>query len=51
MLKDRLGHVGRPAISGVPVGHIDGQWVLPIGIPAELDADARTLTVLESGVS
>jgi muramoyltetrapeptide carboxypeptidase len=51
VLADQLGHADRPAISGVPIGHIDDQWVLPIGIPADLDADARTLTVLESGVS
>jgi muramoyltetrapeptide carboxypeptidase len=51
VLSDRIGGVGRPAIAGVPVGHIEDQWILPIGISAELDADARTLTVLESGVS
>ena len=34
-----------PAISGVPVGHIDDQWTLPFGAPAALDADRRTLAV------
>jgi muramoyltetrapeptide carboxypeptidase len=34
-----------PCIAGVPVGHIDDQWTLPLGAIAELDADARTLTV------
>ena len=36
---------GVPAVVGVPVGHIDDQWTIPIGANAELDADTRTLTV------
>jgi muramoyltetrapeptide carboxypeptidase len=36
---------GVPAICGVPVGHIDDQWSLPMGAMAELDADAKSLTV------
>jgi muramoyltetrapeptide carboxypeptidase len=35
-----------PAVAGVPVGHIDDQWTLPLGAPASLDADRRTLSVL-----
>ena len=38
--------VGVPALAGVPVGHIDDQWTLPLGAPASLDADRRTLSVL-----
>jgi muramoyltetrapeptide carboxypeptidase len=38
--------VGVPAIAGVPIGHIDDQWTLPMGAPALLDADRRTLSVL-----
>ena len=34
-----------PAVSHVPVGHIDDQWSIPLGMEAELDADARQLTV------
>ena len=34
-----------PAIAGVPVGHVDDQWTIPLGSTARLDADARTLTV------
>jgi muramoyltetrapeptide carboxypeptidase len=34
-----------PALSGAPVGHIDDQWTLPLGAPAVLDADRRTLAV------
>jgi muramoyltetrapeptide carboxypeptidase len=35
-----------PCLLGVPVGHIDDQWTVPLGAAAELDADARTLRVL-----
>ena len=35
-----------PAICNVPVGHIDDQWSIPFGLEAELDADARRLTVI-----
>ncbi|MHB8194646.1 MAG: S66 peptidase family protein [Vulcanimicrobiaceae bacterium] len=51
VIDDRLGHWGRPAVAGVPVGHIDDQWVLPLGIPATLDADTATLEIQDSGVS
>lgn len=46
-----IGRAGRPAITGAKIGHISNQWVLPIGAMAELDADAGTLTILESGVT
>ena len=34
-----------PCLSGVPVGHIDDQWTVPLGMHARLDADERTLSV------
>jgi muramoyltetrapeptide carboxypeptidase len=37
--------LGVPAVLGVPVGHVDDQWTLPLGAPAELDADAPALHV------
>jgi muramoyltetrapeptide carboxypeptidase len=40
-----------PSAYGLSFGHISSQWVLPIGIRARFNADARTLTLLESGVS
>jgi muramoyltetrapeptide carboxypeptidase len=36
---------GVPAVAGVPVGHVDDQWTIPLGATAQLDADALTLTV------
>ncbi|MEP6618565.1 MAG: LD-carboxypeptidase [bacterium] len=34
-----------PTVCGVPLGHIDDQWTIPLGAMAELDADACTLHV------
>ena len=37
--------LGVPCMSGVPVGHIDEQWTIPLGAMAELDTATRTLSV------
>jgi muramoyltetrapeptide carboxypeptidase len=37
--------IGAPAVLGIPVGHIDDQWTVPLGAWAELDADAPALHV------
>ena len=39
--------VNIPCIAGAPIGHVADQWTLPLGAIAELDADARTLRILE----
>ena len=48
-LDDVIGEIavllGVPTIIGAPVGHIDDQWTLPLGAPASLDAERRTLVV------
>lgn len=36
---------GVPCIAGAPVGHIDEQWTLPLGLTSTLDADGTTLAV------
>jgi muramoyltetrapeptide carboxypeptidase len=45
VLDEAARAAGVPAIAGVPVGHIDNQWSLPLGAQAELDADDKRLTV------
>jgi muramoyltetrapeptide carboxypeptidase len=47
VLVDRLSDLGVPVIAWANVGHGGHFQSFPIGVPAELDADARTLTVLE----
>ena len=45
VLHEAADLLGIPCIAGIPVGHIPNQWTLPLGAAAELDADARRLTV------
>ena len=40
-----------PSAYGLSFGHIASQWVLPIGVRGRFDADAKSLTLLESAVA
>jgi muramoyltetrapeptide carboxypeptidase len=40
-----------PAVRGLMIGHVADMTVIPIGCEAELDADAGTLTLLETAVA
>ena len=52
-LDDVLGEMASlldvPCLAGIPVGHISNQWTLPLGATAELDVDARRLSVITPG--
>ena len=48
VLQEGADRAGVPALSGIPMGHIDDQWSLPLGMEAELDADEKRLTVIMS---
>ncbi|HEX5502195.1 MAG TPA: LD-carboxypeptidase [Thermomicrobiales bacterium] len=47
---DLLRPLGIPTLYHLPIGHGEHLATLPLGARARLDASARTLTVLESGV-
>lgn len=51
VLLDYIEPLGIPAAFGFPIGHVDDQWTLPLGVTARLDATAGTLTLLEGGVA
>ena len=51
VLANYLEPLGIPVAYGFPVGHIDEQWTLPLGIQARLDADAGELELLEPAVT
>lgn len=40
-----------PSAMDFPIGHVDHNWTLPVGVQAELDADAGLLTLVEATVS
>jgi muramoyltetrapeptide carboxypeptidase len=50
VLETYLAPLGVPVAYGFPVGHIDDQWTLPLGVRARLDAGAGELELLETAV-
>ncbi|WP_086560238.1 S66 peptidase family protein [Streptomyces africanus] len=44
VLADRLGGLGVPVVEEFGFGHGEGALTMPLGVPAELDATAGTLT-------
>jgi muramoyltetrapeptide carboxypeptidase len=50
VLKDRLGDLGIPVVSGLSFGHIRDNCTLPVGVEAELDTATATITIAESPV-
>ncbi|MDB4880414.1 MAG: hypothetical protein JWL60_1860 [Gemmatimonadetes bacterium] len=46
LLREAADVAGVPCIAGIPLGHVDDQWTIPLGARAELDADALALHVL-----
>ncbi len=48
LVAEEFGRPDLPIVAGLPFGHTDPQWVLPLGVQAELDVDAGSLRLLES---
>jgi muramoyltetrapeptide carboxypeptidase len=40
--------LGIPVAYGLPIGHVDDQWTLPVGVRSRFDAGAGSLELLES---
>lgn len=51
VLKDHLAPRGIPSYEGAMIGHITDKFSVPLGVEAEIDADAGTITLLESAVA
>jgi muramoyltetrapeptide carboxypeptidase len=51
ILDELIAPLGIPAIANVPVGHGKHMATIPLGARARLDADAKTLEILEPGVA
>jgi len=43
--------LGVPVLYGLPIGHIDDQWTMPVGVRARVDADAASVELLEAAVA
>ncbi|HLH75670.1 MAG TPA: LD-carboxypeptidase [Candidatus Binataceae bacterium] len=49
-LREQTADLGIPVLAGLEVGHATANYALPIGARVRLDADARSLDVLEAAV-
>ena len=48
LLDDILGPIGKPVLAGVVFGHTREKATIPLGVEAELDAGAKTFTLVEA---
>ena len=51
VLGEWVERLGVPAVAGLPIGHVDEIWTLPLGVRARLDAARGTLSLLEPAVT
>ncbi|WSY19089.1 LD-carboxypeptidase (plasmid) [Embleya sp. NBC_00896] len=50
VLRERLAHLGVPVLAGLDFGHGRPQLTVPLGVEAELDAGAGTLTLTSAAL-
>ena len=51
VIERHLGGLSVPVVTGFDSGHVTDQLCLPVGVRVELDAEARTLRMLEPAVA
>lgn len=51
VLKQHLEPLGVPVFQGALIGHVANQFSIPVGVPAEIDAEAGTIRILEPAVA
>ena len=51
ILDDYLKPLNVPAWEGAQIGHIDRQFIMPLGVQAEIDADKGSIRLLEPAVT
>jgi muramoyltetrapeptide carboxypeptidase len=51
LLAELAAPLGVPVLADLPFGHEPDNWTLPLGVRARLDADNRSVSLLEPGVS
>ncbi len=50
VFEQRFSAMGIPVVRGLMIGHVSDRASVPLGVRAELDGDAGTLTLLEAAV-
>jgi muramoyltetrapeptide carboxypeptidase len=51
VLDHYFGPLGVPVAYGLPIGHIEDQWTMPLGVRARFDAGAGSVELLEPAVA
>jgi muramoyltetrapeptide carboxypeptidase len=51
VLSTYFGSLGVPVAYGFPIGHVEDQWTMPLGVRARLDAGAGEVTLIEAAVA
>lgn len=51
VIASEFGATGLPVVANLDFGHTDPQWILPLGVRAEVDADTRRFRLLEPAVA
>jgi muramoyltetrapeptide carboxypeptidase len=51
LLEDLLANLGKPVLAGLVFGHTKEKATIPLGVRAELDAGAKTFTILEAAAT
>ncbi len=51
VFRDYFGGLGVPVYSGAQFGHVKRKFTLPLGVIAEIDADAGTIRLLQAAVA
>ena len=50
VIRDVVAPCGKPIFTGLQAGHVSPKLTLPFGVMARMDADPKTLTILEPAV-
>ncbi len=50
IVRERLGNLGIPVVSGLPLGHLRSKLTLPLGVWAEVNTHTRTIRLIEPSV-
>jgi muramoyltetrapeptide carboxypeptidase len=51
LLQQHLGSLGVPVFHGANIGHVANQLCIPVGVRAEIDAEAGSIRILEPAVA
>ena len=46
VLRDYIRPLGIPSFRGAPIGHIDEQWIMPVGAKVRMDATQGKISVI-----